>query len=293
MFPAGARFIDKTGKLVIPDKARQTKKLAVSDSLAAVQDASGKWGFIDTAGVTKIQPQFNFAGPFSEGLAAVDLCDKCSYIDKTGRRAFPGAFRSCYRFSQGVAKVEISSGHWAFINKSGETLASLSGDAGAVALLSEDLLPSEKAGVSGIGFVDRKGEFVIPPRFSAVHPFSEGLAAVAEKDLWGFIDKAGNFVVKPQFCDPANENAGQFQDGLAEVCDPKTQKHGFINRDGKIVIPFRFGDPNRPPVGSGFAGGLAEVELVTPSGDIKEGYINTKGAFVWSQIIGNIHKDHQ
>ncbi len=328
VFPAGSQFIDKTGKLVPPEKAQAAHKPAsglipfkkvtggslwgyrdqtgavkiecqfrkaadFSDSLAAVEDASGKWGFIDATGVKQIQPQFKFAGSFRDGLAAVDLCDKCAYINKSGKRAFSGEFRSCYRFSKGVAKVEIGKGQWAFIDTTGKILASLTGDSGAVALFSEDLIPSEKEGSNGIGFVNRKGEFVIPPRFSAVHPFSEGLAAVAEKDLWGYIDKTGNFVIKPQFCDPANENFGQFQDGLADVCDPKTQKHGFINRQGKLVIPPHFGDPNRPPVGNGFDNGLAEVELITPSGNIKDGYINTKGVFVWSQVVGNIHKDHQ
>ncbi len=49
----------------------------------------GKWGYIDKTGKIIIDPQYDDAWPFSEGLAAVMIVDeetgKWGYIDKTGK----------------------------------------------------------------------------------------------------------------------------------------------------------------------------------------------------------------
>ena len=49
---------------------------------------TGKWGFIDKTGSFVINPQFDFAWSFSDGLAAVRIGDyetgKYGFIDKTG-----------------------------------------------------------------------------------------------------------------------------------------------------------------------------------------------------------------
>ncbi|TND10695.1 MAG: KWG repeat-containing protein [Bacteroidetes bacterium] len=45
---------------------------------------NGLWGFIDTSGVMKIEPQFDWAGFFSEGLAPVMQHGKVHLVEKTG-----------------------------------------------------------------------------------------------------------------------------------------------------------------------------------------------------------------
>lgn len=62
------------------------------------------------------------------------------------------------------------------------------------------------------GFIDKRGEIVIPPTFDAALPFSEGLAAVRKGAKWGYIDKTGKLVAKPLF-----NNAASFSEGLASV----------------------------------------------------------------------------
>jgi len=44
----------------------------------------GKWGYIDKSGDYVINPQFDYAWDFSEGLARVRIGDRRGYIDKTG-----------------------------------------------------------------------------------------------------------------------------------------------------------------------------------------------------------------
>ena len=55
-----------------------------AEGVAAVQGASGKWGYIDTNGEWVVNPQFDWANDFSDGLALVELNGKYGYIDKTG-----------------------------------------------------------------------------------------------------------------------------------------------------------------------------------------------------------------
>ncbi len=67
-----------------------------SDSLAAVKDVNGKWGYINHAGEWVITPQFEMASRFKNGEAVVYVLTKPTkknkivlqkekLIDKTGR----------------------------------------------------------------------------------------------------------------------------------------------------------------------------------------------------------------
>lgn len=51
------------------------------------------------------------------------------------------------------------------------------------------------------GYVNKKGEVVIEPKFESAKSFSNGLAAVSDGEYWGFIDHSGDVVIKCQFID--------------------------------------------------------------------------------------------
>src|SRR6218665_1119163 len=60
-----------------------------SETLLAPVKIDGKWGYIDKSGKIAINPQFDFAWEFQEGLAVIQFgdkngFDKWGYIDKTG-----------------------------------------------------------------------------------------------------------------------------------------------------------------------------------------------------------------
>ena len=143
---------------------------------------------MDKTGRLVINPQFDWASGFSEGLAAVRIGD-----DRTGvwlhRQDGQGRHRAGFDlandFGDGSASVHI-------------------GDS--------------KTGKSG--YIDKTGAMVIAPQFDWLGPydtvFSEGLAAVrigdAKTGKWGYIDKTGKVVIKLQFL-----HGHSFCDGLAAV----------------------------------------------------------------------------
>ena len=122
------------------------------------------------------------------------------------------------------------------------------------------------------GYINKKGEFKIAPKFDAATTFSEGLAAVqigvaqiAER--WGYINTSGELVIPARFAD-----AGSFAEGLAVV--EILGKVGCINTTGEMAIPAIFDRVE------GFSEGFAAVSILG-----KWGYINTTGEVVIPAIF--------
>ena len=114
------------------------------------------------------------------------------------------------------------------------------------------------------GFVNTKGEVVIPFIYEWVRGFSEGLAAVCnDSHHWGFINTRGEVVI-PLIYDWVQS----FSEGLAAVS--KNGKDGFINTSGDVVVPMIY-DSARS-----FSDGLAAVRK-----DEKWGFVDTTGNLVF------------
>ena len=67
---------------------------------------ASKYGFIDKNGKVVIEPQFDYAGAFSEGLGKVKKDGKWGFIDKSGKVVIEPQFDSIFNFSEGLAEVE-------------------------------------------------------------------------------------------------------------------------------------------------------------------------------------------
>jgi hypothetical protein len=79
-------YIDKSGTMVVPPLS-EVGNPRFSEGLVSMM-IGGRWGYFDKAGKVAINPQFDFAFEFSEGLASVRLgkgdTAKWGYIDKAG-----------------------------------------------------------------------------------------------------------------------------------------------------------------------------------------------------------------
>src|SRR5712692_4467775 len=66
---------------------------------------NGKNGYIDARGTVRIRPQFDDAGEFSEGLAAVAINGKYGYINTSGQMVIEPRFDRADAFSSGLARI--------------------------------------------------------------------------------------------------------------------------------------------------------------------------------------------
>ena len=87
------------------------------------------------------------------------------------------------------------------------------------------------------GFISASGKFTIPPQFSRVTEFNEGLALAQAGQAWGVIDTQGKWQVPPhlQF-----SSVRAFCNGLAAVEGGNRERWGFINTDGILVIELQY-----------------------------------------------------
>lgn len=221
-----------------------------------------KSGYIDRKGNVVIQPQYEAALPFSEGLAvACPETDKCGFIDQTGRFVVPARFKIAWRFSGGLAAVKVED-KVGYIDKTGRMVIDAQFEGGMTDHLTfAEGLACVKVG-GKFGFIGQTGATVINPQFDEATPFFEGLAAVAFNKKVGFIDKDGKFVINPQF-----DGAEPFANGLAAV--KVGAKFGYVDKTGRIVISPAF-DTAYPFSAEGLA-------LIVQEGKI--GFINKSGGY--------------
>ncbi|GKS09577.1 hypothetical protein YDYSY3_05770 [Paenibacillus chitinolyticus] len=138
-------------------------------------------------------------GVLSEGLAwymeAGEETDSIGFIDTSGKIVIKARFEAAGIFHDGLAPVQID-GLW--------------------------------------GYVDKTGQFAVPPIYTGVgRVFEEGFVQVVKDDKWGYVDKTGKEVIAFDY-----EDTNPFNNGLAPV--KKNEKYGYINKEGKEVVPFQY-----------------------------------------------------
>lgn len=96
------------------------------------------------------------------------------------------------------------------------------------------------------GFKDTSGNVIIALQFDEAGDFSEGLAPVIKGNLHGFIDTSGTwkFKTKSELIKECSELSGEcylfgFVNNRAPVRD-KNGRIGYIDREGKVRIPFKY-----------------------------------------------------
>lgn len=105
------------------------------------------------------------------------------------------------------------------------------------------------------GLKDKNGNIILSPLYDAIDEFKDGYAPVYKRGsipcpdarypevilngvrdyLMGVIDSTGRLIKKLAFLD-----IRPYSEGLAAIFNPEYQKFGFINKYGKLVIPYNF-----------------------------------------------------
>jgi hypothetical protein len=216
------------------------------------------YGFVDNAGDWVIEPQYDFAGHFIDGLAVIEQAGQYGFIDPTGAIVIEPEYDFAADFAFGLAAVVVD-GEAGFIDPTGQMVIepqftdARSFTAEGLAVVRPD---------ETYGYIDQDGQFVIEPQFDHAASFSEGLAAIMSDGRYGFIDESGQVVIEPQF-----DFASGFSEDLAAVL--VNGQVGFVDPDGQLVIEPMY------DFAQDFSEGLAVVSL-----NGQAGFIDTTGQMV-------------
>lgn len=270
---------------------------SMSEEMMRIEE-DGKYGYYQLKGKTRIEPQYEEADDFSEGLAAVCMKDEgewkvvngvpervryieWGYIDKTGKMAFDEKYRNAEPFYEGLARVRTEDGY---------------------------------------GYIDKKGDVVIPCQYKWGGYFRDGVTYVTdyENQTW-LIDKTGEklkLIAEGKsvlYADDRTEDVNEpkngilymeqivdtpdgdhahvhtyfnesgrisyqeymlkkgLSEGLAPFMEEETKKYGYVDEDGKWVITPCFDEAE--PFEDGYAIVANEITLADGTEDVEWGII--------------------
>lgn len=194
-------FIDRSGYPVIPPFFEDAR--GFSEGFAAVK-MNGKWGYITPNGSTAISMEFvcqrGMAGPFRQGRARVAKDGKWGHINKEGQFVTEPRFDMAYEFSEGLASVELNK-RQGYVSLSGDLVIPpifLHTDSFSCGLgkVNTGMGEAHKsiADACETGFINKRGEFEIQPRFFAAGRFQHGCCPVEMEKKIGYIDRTGEFI---------------------------------------------------------------------------------------------------
>jgi hypothetical protein len=232
-------------------------------------DNGGPYGYVNQKGEVVIAPIFEIAGRFAEnGLAVVKYRDKYGFINEIGEWAIPAKFE----------KLEPFSSNGLALAGANPQVIKIEGMGGILGYSVRDF-----------GFINRQGEWVIKPRFTAARSFApNGLAVVTEKDTnkQGAINAKGEWVFSDKSIEPSSFSAN----GLAPakfITQSREEAKGvgywgYVDATGRWAIERQFGSAY-PFAANGLA--LAsEPQLIRQYYSShtleKYGFINAKGEWV-------------
>ena len=214
-------------------------------------------------------------GPFMNGIAPIKKMSKYAFINKKGTLITAFDFDACYNgYYKEDYWVVKKNGLLGVLDESGKMIVNclymnISDGNGYFALCKKvkskdgavmrsdlekakfDIVKKEDGSLvakdvswkvknSYIYKLDNTEKF--KKNFVSIHPFSEGVScALTKHKKWVIIDQNGSEIFEfpiEWYPNGPEEGDGCFHDGLLSVYNSKVRKKGYINRFGKLVIPF-------------------------------------------------------
>lgn len=259
----------------------------------------GKWGFMNHEGKVLIEPKFDFVEAFSQGRAAAGINDLYGFIDPMGAWVIQPQFTDVLPFRFNLSVVFNENQEAGLMNLFGEWLIK-------PAFKDIIIINDEKVWVENedhfLLYDLKKNQFSITAYYE-ISDFRDGLALVSEAKGFALIDMKGNarfqyteevfrfgdlFLVtfndSTALVDEENniilpfneyEIAGFNSNGLTPFV--LKDKLGYLDADGKIVIPARLDVFPNWELFAGFSNGHAKAYNAKTK---KYGLIDEKGSWI-------------
>ncbi|MCC7302285.1 MAG: WG repeat-containing protein [Bacteroidia bacterium] len=237
---------------------------------------NGKWGYSDPNRKIILDPVFDRAEPFNDGIARVEFKGKPQWIDLKGLPASPPLSLNL-RKKMGY-EVIMKNDKYGVANTMKEVIIKPQYDQLKHGIVTPGGEPDfskklflVKTG-KGWGIVNEKNEEVVPAEYEECKPFLLGFALIRKKDKWGAYNLKGKMILSPEYSSLSLGNcpvfltekkitadssvfgfyhmekreltptpykdAGDMYYGMAAIL--KDSLWGYLNDEGKEVTEFKF-----------------------------------------------------
>jgi hypothetical protein len=329
-------FISEAGPNVIKTVNQQGSTSNLQVSLTATERTylypiyqKGKFGYINNYGQIVVATKYDYAEEGAEGMYQVGIkvngVMNYLFLDSDGNE-LSERYSNVTSYKDGIARVHVNS-TYNFIDKKGKVLFKI--EDGKELIIDQPInsKPSNElikfqalppySNPRLFGFLNKKGEIVIPAKYTDIGEFHEGMCKVYINGSYGFMDTTGKIVIAPKYKKvgdfingvsrtplgyidktgveiiSTNElGAGDFYNGFAITYPTDyVRGYGFINRAGKKIIK------STDELYFENAKNFAENRLAPVQIDGKWAFINAKGEIVIDPIfdqansfVGNLAK---
>ena len=219
---------------------------AKAQNLSAKQDEKSQlYGFVDENDKYVVKPiykevDYNFGS--KPGLSKVVYNnDKTGFVNDTGKEVVPCKYDEVESFENGYTVVKIKAGEYTYkeglMDSTGKEVIPLK--YGKMEYYPNDkvLIVGEES-ASNVGLMDLTGKMIIPAQYEFWSKrISKGLWPVGKNNICGVVNLKNETVV-PFIYDMIEG----YSDDLNLAPAKKDGKYGFIDRTGKVVVPFIYGD---------------------------------------------------
>jgi len=232
-------IIGKEGKLVssFPEKKKNVPYnlnfAQYNDGVFVTQGPNKKFGFVDKNLHTVVDFQYEWAGPFYNGLAAVKKNGKVGFINKQNKVVIPFQYDGAEPFEGGAAIVRKGD-LYGLINNEGKAMTGIIYSRIKYFQEAYELKRDDK--YVTVLFNPKTNWLIESNDYSIRGGFNDGLAKASKEGKYGFIDSTGSVVIPFIYHDV--EYYG-FKYGLAAVSieiGKFTERNGVINKQNKYVV---------------------------------------------------------
>lgn len=256
-------FINPDGELVIPASFAAVNYF--HDGLACALDSSGEHvGYIDKKGLYAIKPAYASVSDFSDGLAWVALPDSSlTAIDKKGnvKLRCPQAY-TINPFLDGYSVFYTFAGKPGVTDKKGN-ITMMPDSVSRIDSPSYGYLGALTDSGRHIIYAFNDGKLALTPvssRFEISSYDNESrLAVVKQGDKYGLADYDGNLRINPRY-------DRLVSDGNRYIYLNEKEKYGWIDSDGKELIPAKYKAVDPFFNGMSASGFDAKYTIVSTSG---------------------------
>lgn len=210
---------------------------ATKDGLIACSEDNKEYKYIDTKGKTAITGDFYRIFPFVDGMAVVVEKNDDNYrygvIDKKGKYIIEPQKNGLQSIGEGLLGMQKTNGKLVMIDKAMNEIGSAYD--GSHGVFSCGLIAVSKS-EKGYGFINKKGEEIIPCKYANVWDYTDNATWVKKESdsNWEALDTKGESLFKLK----EDEMPGSgFHNGLALVYRSEWDKENY-----KYITTYRYVD---------------------------------------------------